>query len=229
MRVIDLTGHRIGLLTVLYRDGTRNTFAAWRVRCDCGIEKTVSGHDLRKPGRRACGCQTTDAVRAAATTHGQTGTRTWRSWNSMVHRCMRPADPSWDRYGGRGIRICDRWLGPIGFENFLADMGERPSSKTLDRVDVNGNYEPKNCRWATRNEQDNNKRTNLMLTLNGKRMSVSDWAHSRSMRPGTLFRRLHYGWSVEDAIMRPVDPRTPRRKLILRTSRPGCGQARLAS
>jgi hypothetical protein len=127
----------------------------------------------------------------------------------MVQRCTRPNDPSWSRYGGAGIRVCDGWLGRDGFIQFLSDMGVRPQGTTIDRFpDKAGHYEPRNCRWASVIEQNNNKRTSRVLVLDGRTQTVSEWAREMGVRPGTILQRLHYGWSDRDAITRPVAARS---------------------
>lgn len=130
-------------------------------------------------------------------THGQTGTRTYKSWQSMRERCERPAHIGWRLYGGRGIRVCERW---ISFENFRADMGERPDGCTLDRIDVNGDYSPENCRWATRTEQGRNMRTNRIVIYHGEAMPICAAIERGTVAVGTVHARIRRGWSVDDAI-----------------------------
>ncbi len=200
MRVIDLTGQVVGMLTVLRRAGTKNTFATWHVWCACGVEKVISGHELRgKRATQSCGCTTQARRLAHVITHGMTGSITYASWIAMRGRCNDPADPTYDRYGGRGIRVCKRW--DESFEAFLEDMGERPSKDvSIDRRDVNGNYEKTNCRWATRKEQCRNRRSNRRVTFAGECLTVTEWAERTGIRKGTLRQRLDRGWSVHDAL-----------------------------
>lgn len=123
---------------------------------------------------------------------------TYISWNAAKQRCTNPKAVRFDRYGGRGITMCPEWA--ASFEAFLRDMGPRPSGTTLDRVNNDGNYEPSNCRWATRDEQENNKSTNRNLTLDGVTLTVTQWAARLGISSVTIATRLNRGWSVERAL-----------------------------
>jgi hypothetical protein len=139
-----------------------------------------------------------------AITHGHTtgGTisPTYKTWKSVVERCTNPNHRRWKDYGGRGIKVCDRWR---KFENFLADMGERPEGKTLDRKEVNGNYELNNCRWATNEEQAINRRDNRHLTYQGETRTVVEWAKKLGVKRGAISQRLCRDWSVDRALGQP--------------------------
>lgn len=134
--------------------------------------------------------------------HGMTGTKTFRSWGCMKQRCLNPKSPDYARFGGRGITICKAWID--SFEKFFADMGERPTGKTLDRIDVNGNYTPANCRWSTISEQSRNRRNTRYVSYRGKRHSMYDLAEKHGIKPAMLISRLGSGWSVEKALTSPV-------------------------
>lgn len=124
----------------------------------------------------------------------------WNSWGAMMARCYTKSNIAYDRYGGAGITVCDRWH---DFKNFLEDMGKRPSkSHTLERIDNKGNYEPSNCRWATKREQAQNRRNNRFITINGETKCISEWARINSIRPGTILERLKTGWSELEAVTR---------------------------
>lgn len=162
---IDLTGTRFGRLVPIVHEGhNKHRNALWRCRCDCGNEVVALSGNLRKGHTQSCGCFMKEMVsqtqKGRADTHGHhvngRPSRTYRTWRSMVQRCADPNNISYKYYGGRGIKVCERWQ---KFENFLADMGERPQGMTLDRYpDNNGNYEVGNCRWATAIQQRANRR-----------------------------------------------------------------------
>ena len=124
------------------------------------------------------------------------------AWADMLQRCNNPKLKNYSLYGGRGIGVCERWR---SFDNFHEDMGDKPTGLTLDRIDSNGNYCPENCRWATCREQSLNTRRNHYLDYNGMRMTVTEWAIEKGIKPVTLFSRLFaYGWSVDNALTKPV-------------------------
>jgi hypothetical protein len=127
----------------------------------------------------------------------------------MHSRCDRPSHPKFRLYGGRGIRVCARWSGRGGFENFLADMGERPAGMSLDRIDGDGNYEPSNCRWATDAEQNSNKATNHLVTHAGRTLTVAEWARRTGLLKTTIRNRLKAGWPVEAALTAPARRKAP--------------------
>lgn len=146
-------------------------------------------------------------------THGQTvgkkPTRTYRAWCSMYTRCFDPKCRNFADYGGRGITICARWR---TFENFLADMDECPVGRQLDRENVNGNYEPGNCRWATFTEQQRNKRNNRLLTIKGETLCIADWSDRSGIPQGTIFDRfMRLKWDAERAVFHPVRAKTTKR------------------
>jgi len=121
----------------------------------------------------------------------------YRIWTSMMARCFNSGNSAYHDYGARGITVCERWL---KFENFYADMGERPEGKTLDRIDNDKSYSPNNCRWASVKEQSRNKRSNVWISFNGKRQVMTDWARETGIPPATLKYRLDSGWSIEKAL-----------------------------
>lgn len=139
--------------------------------------------------------------------HGGHGTLTYARWKSMMQRCNDPKAINFKYYGGRGITVCERWC---DFAAFLTDMGDCPRKLlTLDRIEGHLDYEPGNCRWATKAEQSRNRPSHaVMLTHAGETLSATDWARRIGMRPGTLIERIRLGWSVERAITAPLKPRS---------------------
>jgi hypothetical protein len=193
-KFIDLTGMRFGRLVALEligkSKGQTREYAQWECRCDCGKTTIVLGMYLRAGKTKSCGCFQRDRRSESHTTHGLTDAPVYRVYHHILRRCNKPESSSYPDYGGRGITVCERWTGKGGFENFIADMGIPEKGMSIERIDVNGNYEPNNCKWATREEQANNKRTSRKITWDGKTLNVSSWSRLLGKEPGYLSRRL---------------------------------------
>jgi hypothetical protein len=174
----------------------------WCYVCDCGTVGQANGADIRRGKVRSCGCLQLEVAKSGdcRRTHGGAGTPEYRTWTSMLRRCSDPSAFGYHRYGGRGIRVCERWQ---FFENFLADMGPRPKGRTIDRRDVNGDYEPGNCRWATPLEQGQNTSSVVLSSANGKTQCLEAWARELGVSTAAIRYRLKRGMSHEDVINMP--------------------------
>lgn len=198
----DFVGLRFGRLTVIAEDAPRkNTYGSpirWLVcACDCGEIKSINALRLNSGKTKSCGCLHRDTCRAMLTTHGKRhSSPSYTSWTGMRYRCYSPSNAKYPIYGGRGIKVCDRWL--ESFENFLADMGEKPEGMTLDRIDPNGNYEPENCRWATPAQQANNLRTVRYLEHNGARHTITEWASILGTTRPAIIMRMRRGETISE-------------------------------
>ena len=203
MKILDLTGQRFGMLTALSVCGRNaSKLKLWMCVCDCGNIKAVSSHDLRTGNTKSCGC----LAHKGNLTHGMSRTSEHGAWSEMRKRCTTKTSKRFPLYGGRGISICERWS---KFENFLADMGPKPTSQhTLDRIDVNGNYSPENCRWADWKTQQNNRRNNRVIEFNGEKLTSSQWQDRVGIPSSIIRQRLDRdGWSVEKAMTHPIGER----------------------
>ena len=199
-RLKDMTGQRFGLLTVLEYAYTKNKHAYWQVKCDCGTIKAVGGSELRRRTIKSCGCNRGKEV--IGLPQSVKINRTYHIWHQMKQRCFNPKTPRYSSYGGRGVTICKRWL---KYENFLADMGEAPTNKSIDRIRNNGNYKPDNCQWATSKQQQNNTRSNFNIEYQGITKTLTEWAKHLNINKATLSKRIHRsGWSIEKAFTTKV-------------------------
>lgn len=187
----------------------------WLCKCECGTIKEIDAFPLSKGITVSCGCYNKE-VNSNRAIHGhnrKNGKKspTYNTWAKMNDRCNSPKCSEYKWYGGRGITVCDRWK---SFVTFLADMGERPEGKTLDRKDCNGNYEPSNCRWITQKEQANNTRRNVLITFNDKTKTVAEWADLLGLKYDTLYYRLfRYNWTVEKALSQQITIKTAIQKM----------------
>lgn len=154
MKSIDLTGRKFGRLKVVDQAETIKQKIHWNCMCSCGNKKAINGHSLRKGLSKSCGCLQVESRYK----HGMSNTSEFKTWASMLFRCLNKSDRKYKHYGGRGIKVCDRWL--CSFSNFYKDMGARPKNLSIDRINNEGDYEPSNCRWATYKQQNNNTRRN---------------------------------------------------------------------
>jgi len=199
----NLVGETYGRLTVIKRVGTKYRSPLWECICSCGNTMfTVTTH-LKSGNTFSCGCSRLN--NKFRYRHGQAGSKNngnrpsseYKAWTGLIKRCTNHKDKKYNIYGGRGISVCDRWL--YSFENFYADMKAKPDKQySLDRIDVNGNYEPNNCRWATLQEQAKNKRNNVFYEHDGVRQTIGDWARELHTYPSNINRFFKRGHSFVD-------------------------------
>lgn len=197
----DLTGMRFGRLEVLgFSHINKLHRAVWKCKCDCGAIKNIDGLHLRQGTALSCGCLHKEKF--TSKTHGMSDTPPHNSWSDMLDRCENPNNERYKDYGGRGIVVCGEWH---DFKSFWNDMkGSYSEGLTIDRIDVNGNYCPENCKWSTQKEQANNRRNNHWLTYNGTTQTISQWADVIGIKYDTLSARIRRGWTTERALTTEV-------------------------
>lgn len=201
-----LVGTVFGRLTVIEFSHTAKSKSFWRCKCSCGNETLTPTGYLTSGDTTSCGCAKRDATverNKAGGTHNRSRTPEHRVWSRMRSRCTRPTDKDYPRYGGRGIKVCPEWS---DFSTFFKDMGTRPSGEhSIERLNVNGDYEHANCVWALPVQQANNRRDTRRILFDGRTQSIAQWARELGMREDTLRRRLdHYGFTVTQALTQPV-------------------------
>ena len=197
---LDITGMKFGRLTALHENGhdisPSRKHILWACVCDCGNAIDVRLNALRSGGAKSCGCLRKEGN--SNRKHGMTKTAEYRSWAHIKARCTNPNHADFADYGGRGIKVCQRWM--ESFEAFFEDMGKKPDwAKSIDRIDVDGDYCKENCRWADDRMQSRNKRNNRNLKLDGLEMCLTDWAKHLGVSVSTLIERLEK-WPLEKAL-----------------------------
>lgn len=196
-RFENLIGRKFGRLTVVERASNGNRGEVrWKCVCDCGNSNVISrGNNLKGGTARSCGCLQRERAKEYNSTHGKYKTRIYNAWNSMKNRCYNQNHPNYKDYGGRGIVLCEEWKNDfMTFCSWAIENGYR-DDLTIDRIDVNGIYEPSNCRWVTKTEQCYNKRDNQFVTYNGETLTITEWAEKLGINKKTLWgrlRRLNY-------------------------------------
>lgn len=187
-------GTRFVRLVVIKENGRKWSQILWLCRCDCGTEVTTDSKSLRTGHTKSCGCLQREKSSAKGL-HWMDKTPTYNSWQSMRARCLNKRGSSFKDYGGRGIKICERWT---DFLLFLKDMGLRPPRTSLGRVDNNGDYEPSNCRWENSTQQGGNTRKTLWIEWRGDRKNLSEWCRELNINYHTSFNRFKKGFSLDD-------------------------------
>jgi len=185
---------KFGLLTVVSRAANdRFGRTQWNCVCDCGAEHIAALFRMTSGHTKSCGC-----IRKGNPTHRMSGTPTHNSWSGMKQRCNYEKHEQYAEYGGRGIKVCDRWNS--SFEAFLEDMGVKPEGMTIERNDTNGNYEPGNCRWATMAEQNRNRRSNINVERNGVTKCIKDWCDELGLDMDRVYGRIRRGAAPAEAL-----------------------------
>lgn len=214
-KVKDLTGQRFGRLIVIEQHGSTepnkygSRYALWYCKCDCGNTCEVPSSNLGKR-TNSCGCLAKEHLAEMSkgnVTHGMAKTHLYRCYHHMLRRCYQTNSDHYHMYGGRGITVCEEWRS--GFEAFRdwAFKNGYQEELSLDRIDVNGNYEPSNCRWINAKDQCHNKRQSRMYEFNGKVQDIAQWANEYGLKYATLAGRLDRGWDIETALTKPIDTR----------------------
>ena len=197
---LNLIGNVFTRLTVIKELNIRNNegHVMWECKCECGKTVNVSGAYLKKGNTKSCGCLQKEKAanngRDILTTHGMSKTKIFNIWCGMLKRCNNDKNKQYKNYGGRGIKVCDRWL---KFENFYKDMGNKKDNLSIERIDNNGNYEPSNCKWATVKEQSINKRTNKYLTFKNECLTLSQWSEKTGINRKTIYARARIKYTPE--------------------------------
>lgn len=197
----NLINNKYGSLTVIEYNPERDHYGKilWKCKCDCGTEIIVRGESLISGNTTSCGCNRINKTKETNTIHGNSGSLEYYIWQQMKNRCTNPNAKYYEYYGGRGIKISDRWLN--SFENFYADMGPKPTNQhSIDRIDNNGNYEPGNCRWGTKIEQMNNRSNNIIVNYKNKEYTLAEISRTFNINYDLLRQRVNRGWSIIEAI-----------------------------
>ena len=212
MRKLSLLNQRFGRLVVIELDNNKKEKVMWKCKCDCGNITYVSTSNLRAGRIKSCGCLKLERLLERSTTHNQRHTYLYEVWKSLRQRCNNPKNSSYHNYGGRGIKVCDEWNN--SFQAFydwsysngysIENQKDEVHKLTLDRIDVNGNYEPSNCRWVDRKTQARNTRLCKLITYNGETRCLSEWCEILNLKYPTISNRFRYGWTPERAFETPI-------------------------
>lgn len=190
----ELSGERFGKLIAIERSGSdKKGNALWICQCDCENLTISRTYKLTSGEKNSCGCLQKELISKTAKIHGLYGTRIHTIWRHMKERCDVETCADYKNYGGRGIRYCEEWKDLLNFKNYSSEL-------TLDRIDVNGNYEPRNCRWASHKIQANNTRVNRVIEISGVKKTMTEWSDETGVKVGTIWWRIENGYTGEDLI-----------------------------
>lgn len=208
-RATDLTGREFGRWVVVEKIGFRNRRTWWFCKCQCGTQRAVRSGNLTSGKSLSCGCLQRELASQKFTTHGLGGSSALAAIKSAISRYTKKNYQGWEHYGGRGIKVCERWMNDPTL--FVADMGEPAPGMSIERVDVNGDYEPSNCTWADVKTQSRNRTSNRIIEYNGEKKCLAEWSELIGIKQTTIDERMKRGWTVKEAFETPVG--SPRRRL----------------
>lgn len=203
-KAIDLTGMRFGkLVAVSQAESTYNAnnkpMRRWLCKCDCGNTIVTSRQNLRKGDTKSCGCYKLQSTKERMTTHGESKSILYKRWKAMRKRCQNPNNSDYPHYGGRGIKVCDEWQDYLKFKEWALSHGYS-DDLSIDRIDVDGDYEPSNCRFITMQEQCNNRSNNISIEYGEEKYTLSELSKLCDIQYGTLYERVKRGLSVEEIV-----------------------------
>lgn len=202
----DLTGQRFGKLTVLYRaPNGKGHNTRWHCMCDCGREHTVHAGHLKNGSITDCGCEKSWRTTVRNLKHGDSKTRLYNIWIKMRDRCKNSNNADWESYGGRGIKVCREWEESYAAFREWAMFNGYADKLSIDRINVDGDYCPENCRWTTNIVQGNNRRDNRRFQYKGMLITIRDASKISGLKYSTIKARLKYGWPIDKAIETPLD------------------------
>jgi len=201
-KFIDLAGQKFSKLTVIKKmEKDKYGVYFWLCQCECGNVKKIRGSHLKSGYTKSCGCLQKEIVTKIAKTYGMAYNLEYKSWANMKQRCLNKHNSKYKDWGGRGIKVCKRWL---KFENFYKDMGDKPfKSYSIDRIDNSKGYFKENCRWATKKEQARNKRNNKMITYKGETFCLKEWSEKLNIKYSILQNRLNDKWDIKKLFQQP--------------------------
>lgn len=211
-KFIDIAGNKFNRLTALKRVGISNSRKTiWLCKCECGNYTNVTEDNLKQGNVKSCGCLRGDFNRSRAT-HRKSNTRLYNTWRNMKARCKCPTNPYYKNYGGRGIQLYNDWAKFENFYNWSIENGYK-DNLTIDRVNVNGNYEPNNCKWIPLSKQAYNKRDSLLFTINGEQKCLAEICKEYNVKYTTIYRRVTIGkMDIEDALAKSIKKRNEKEK-----------------
>lgn len=188
----DITGNKYNRLKVVKFAFRKGTNVYWQCKCECGTIKNLPGSRIKNGDIKSCGCLRKEVTAKMATIHGKHGTPLYNTWKGMRGRCNSPNNGKYYAYGERGISICSEWEDFVKFEEWARSNGYR-EGLTIERIDVNGNYEPSNCEWIPAREQQYNKRNTVIVEINGEKKHILEWARQYNIKKNTIYGRYHRG------------------------------------